>query len=543
MGLLDWFGDKPKPTVPEELWARTLAALPFLAALAVDEKKALKTLVEGFLAEKEFSVAGGLELSDEICVSIAAQGCLPILKLGLAPYRNWVGIVVYPDEFVVSRRIEDESGIVHEFDDVLSGEAWEGGPLIISWHDAQMAGAGYNVVIHEFAHKLDMLNGDADGMPALHSGMAENDWQAVFSTAYDDFCRRVDSGEDTLKEHAVRVVQAIAGDLGEATRDRPTVGAAEPRAGGDVDVRVDPQVEHGGGRDALAGEPRELPQEAPGRALRLVEQIEVVRREDRVGRVEARGLAGGDVRRQARAELGELRAIGLGDRAPPGPLVRERPDVVGAIARVGVAVGAAALAVLGVVSGYREFVVLAIAAAVAILIAFLLPRVRSQLTFRRENLPRFVQRGESLRVALAVETAASGWTPDNKSLSGADVVLADTAGRLHTKTNLMDELRKVRRVASKGAGRVTEVLLVIDATTGQNGLTQARQFGDALVTDDTGVGLTGVVLTKLDGSAKGGVICAIAKERPIALRFIGVGEGLNDLRPFDAGEFVDAMFD
>ena len=198
MGLLDWFGDKRKPAVPEELWARTLVALPFLAALAVDEKKALKTLVEGFLAEKEFSVAGGLELSDEICVSIAAQGCLPILKLGLAAYRSWVGIVVYPDEFVVSRRIEDESGIVHEFDDVLSGEAWEGGPLIISWHDAQMAGAGYNVVIHEFAHKLDMLNGEADGIPALHSGLTPEDWDEVFIAAYEDFCRRVDSGEETL---------------------------------------------------------------------------------------------------------------------------------------------------------------------------------------------------------------------------------------------------------------------------------------------------------------------------------------------------------
>ena len=124
---------------------------------------------------------------------------------------------------------------------------------------------------------------------------------------------------------------------------------------------------------------------------------------------------------------------------------------------------------------------------------------------------------------------------------GIDLVLADTAGRLHTKTNLMDELRKVRRVAAKGAGRVTEVLLVIDATTGQNGLTQARQFGDALVTDDTGVGLTGVVLTKLDGSAKGGVICAIAKERPIALRFIGVGEGIDDLQPFVAREFAEAL--
>ncbi len=198
MGLFDWFGGQKKTAVADSLWAQTLSTLPFLAVLAVDEKKRLQTLVEQFLAEKEFSTAGGLELSDEICVAIAAQGCLPILELGLAAYRDWVGIVVYPDEFVVPRRLEDEDGVVHEYDDVLSGEAWEGGPLIISWHDAQMAGAGYNVVIHEFAHKLDMLNGEADGMPALHSGMTAEEWDRIFLAAYDDFCRRVDNGEETV---------------------------------------------------------------------------------------------------------------------------------------------------------------------------------------------------------------------------------------------------------------------------------------------------------------------------------------------------------
>ncbi|MFZ4811192.1 MAG: signal recognition particle-docking protein FtsY [Ilumatobacteraceae bacterium] len=124
-----------------------------------------------------------------------------------------------------------------------------------------------------------------------------------------------------------------------------------------------------------------------------------------------------------------------------------------------------------------------------------------------------------------------------------DLVLGDTAGRLHTKTNLMDELRKVRRVAGKGAGRVEEVLLVIDATTGQNGLTQARQFGDALEHDDAGVsGLTGVVLTKLDGSAKGGIVFAIETELGVPVKLVGLGETINDLVPFDPVEFVDALF-
>jgi fused signal recognition particle receptor len=134
-----------------------------------------------------------------------------------------------------------------------------------------------------------------------------------------------------------------------------------------------------------------------------------------------------------------------------------------------------------------------------------------------------------------------------------DIVLADTAGRLHTKTNLMDELRKVRRVASKGKGRVTEVLLVIDATTGQNGLTQAREFGAATAlagssgsspagASPDSVGVTGVVLTKLDGSAKGGIVFAIETELGIPVKLVGLGESIGDLVPFEPEEFIDALF-
>ena len=123
---------------------------------------------------------------------------------------------------------------------------------------------------------------------------------------------------------------------------------------------------------------------------------------------------------------------------------------------------------------------------------------------------------------------------ERASARGIDLVLADTAGRLHTKTNLMDELRKVRRVAAKGNGRVTEVLLVIDATTGQNGLTQAREFGDATE-------VTGVVLTKLDGSAKGGIVFAIETELGLPVKLVGLGESIGDLVPFDPAEFVEAL--
>jgi fused signal recognition particle receptor len=118
---------------------------------------------------------------------------------------------------------------------------------------------------------------------------------------------------------------------------------------------------------------------------------------------------------------------------------------------------------------------------------------------------------------------------------GADLVLADTAGRLHTKVNLMEELRKVRRVADREPGKVTEVLLVLDATTGQNGLVQAQQFTDA-------VDLTGVVLTKLDGSAKGGVALAIQAALGIPIKLVGLGETADDLVDFDPDEFIDALF-
>ncbi len=118
---------------------------------------------------------------------------------------------------------------------------------------------------------------------------------------------------------------------------------------------------------------------------------------------------------------------------------------------------------------------------------------------------------------------------------GAELVLADTAGRLHTKVNLMDELRKVRRVAERPPGQLTEVLLVLDATTGQNGVAQARQFTEA-------VGVTGIVLTKLDGTAKGGVVLAIRSELGLPIKLVGVGEGPADLVPFDPVEFVSALF-
>ena len=120
--------------------------------------------------------------------------------------------------------------------------------------------------------------------------------------------------------------------------------------------------------------------------------------------------------------------------------------------------------------------------------------------------------------------------------TGADVVLIDTAGRLHNKQNLMNELAKLRKIIARECpDSVCETLLVLDATTGQNGLVQARTFKET-------AGLTGIILTKLDGTAKGGIVVAIAQELQVPVKFVGVGEGINDLKPFDAKEFTADLF-
>lgn len=155
-----------------------------------------------FLDRKEFSGAQGLNITDDMAVAIAAQACLPILHLGLDWYDSFVGIVVHADEVVAQREVMDEDGVVHHYDEPLSGEAMEGGPVTLSWQDVAEAGNsaewGYNVVIHEFAHVLDMRDGQADGMPPLPSRSAQAEWLSVFEASYEAFCKLVDAGADTL---------------------------------------------------------------------------------------------------------------------------------------------------------------------------------------------------------------------------------------------------------------------------------------------------------------------------------------------------------
>ncbi|MBU9266828.1 zinc-dependent peptidase [Burkholderia gladioli] len=189
--------------IPDSLWDDTLARLPFLAKLSAADLARLREMTSCFLAEKSFSTAHELELTEAMTVGIAVQACLPVLNLGLDLYRGWVGVVVYPGEFVIRKTVEDHDGVVHEVEQDASGEAWQGGPVILSWEDVQMSDGSdaYNVVIHEFAHKIDMISGEADGHPPLfrrlHAPHLDaTRWENVFDHAYDRFCDRVDAVPD-----------------------------------------------------------------------------------------------------------------------------------------------------------------------------------------------------------------------------------------------------------------------------------------------------------------------------------------------------------
>ena len=175
------------------LWREVAAAFPFLRRFDEDRLKETALL---FLAEKTFTAKHGLELTDRMRVAVAAQACLPVLELGLDWYAGWTGLVVYPGDFRVRRAELDEDGVLHEWEDDLAGEAMPGGPVVLSW-DATANDSTINVVIHEFAHKLDMLNGAADGLPPLHAGMDRRAWHEAFRTAYEGFCDALERQKQT----------------------------------------------------------------------------------------------------------------------------------------------------------------------------------------------------------------------------------------------------------------------------------------------------------------------------------------------------------
>jgi Mlc titration factor MtfA (ptsG expression regulator) len=183
------------PAIPEALWRSTLARYPFLARRGDDEIARLRALAAEFLARKEFQGANGLVITDEIALAIAAQAVLPVLHLGLRWYDDFVGIVVHPGEVLARRHAVDEAGVVHDWDEVLAGEAMDRGPVMLNWQDVARAGeaadAGYNVVIHEFVHKIDLRDGAADGCPPLRTRAARERWLALLRTEYARFREQV----------------------------------------------------------------------------------------------------------------------------------------------------------------------------------------------------------------------------------------------------------------------------------------------------------------------------------------------------------------
>lgn len=188
--------------IPDALWRLTLARYPFLDRLDPADLGELREMATLFLADKEFSGAGGLAVSDEMATAIAAQACLPALKLGLHWLDGFVGIVVHADAVVARREHADDDGVVHAWDEELSGEAMAGGPVMLAWRDVEESGesaaAGYNVVVHEFAHVIDMRGGVTAGIDGADSSSERGRWLLALADEYERFAEHIDAGEETF---------------------------------------------------------------------------------------------------------------------------------------------------------------------------------------------------------------------------------------------------------------------------------------------------------------------------------------------------------
>jgi len=183
-----------RKSIDDALWQHCIQRLPLLRQFNDEEITRLRELATLFLYYKSIEATADLELTHEMRVVIAAQACIPILNLGIDWYAGWVSVIVYPQGFTPTRTQTDESGVVHEQLMSLGGEAWHRGPVILSWSDTAYAGEidGHNLVIHEFAHKLDMRNGAANGFPPLHAHMSFEKWTKAFSQAYEDLLFKVE---------------------------------------------------------------------------------------------------------------------------------------------------------------------------------------------------------------------------------------------------------------------------------------------------------------------------------------------------------------
>jgi len=188
--------------IPDALWHFTLLRFPFLAARDDADLVALREMTTIFLADKEFTGTDGLVVTDAMAVAIAAQACLPALKLGMRWLDGFVGIVVHEDAVVARREIEDDDGVVHAYDEELSGEAMQGGPVMLAWRDVDDAGAsaadGYNVVVHEFAHVIDMRGGVTAGLESADPESERGRWLNALADEYERFADALDRDEETF---------------------------------------------------------------------------------------------------------------------------------------------------------------------------------------------------------------------------------------------------------------------------------------------------------------------------------------------------------
>ncbi|VAW74230.1 Putative inner membrane protein [hydrothermal vent metagenome] len=195
MNILKWLGQlrtryilKRHP-ISRDVWKTVMRKADLLHDLNAVEEASLCDLATLMLYKKAISGAHQFQVTDEMAVTIAAQAALPILELGLDYYSGWVEIILYPGAFRVNHEGVDQNGLVSSESRVLSGEAWQRGPIILSWDEIEQdlgsPHPGHNVVVHEFAHKLDMLNGRANGMPPLHPSMEIEQWTQALSTAFE----------------------------------------------------------------------------------------------------------------------------------------------------------------------------------------------------------------------------------------------------------------------------------------------------------------------------------------------------------------------
>lgn len=197
---------RPPPPISDVDWAHVQRDFAVVASLPESAQARLRVMAARFLHTKSIEPVQGLVLDHCDRAAIAALACVPVLDLDLSAYDGWQSVVVYPGGFLARGEEVDAAGVVHEFEEARIGEAWLAGPVILSFEDVTRSGAldGHNVIIHEMAHKLDMLDGDANGHPPLHPGMDNERWYQVFSAAFEHANARLEAGcEPAIDAYAV----------------------------------------------------------------------------------------------------------------------------------------------------------------------------------------------------------------------------------------------------------------------------------------------------------------------------------------------------